>query len=241
MEQELLPIGQVAELLGVSIDTLRRWDDSGRFRPTTQSPGGHRLYSRRDVEIYLSDLFKLARDWVFNGVEPPLMYYCSNSAVFQSRLIKMQEKLRTVEDGDIKNIFSLVVAVAGEIGNNSFDHNLGNWPDTPGIFFGYDINKREVVLADRGQGVLKTLKRVRSSLTTDKDALEVAFTEIISGRSPEERGNGLKFVKNVVVDSLKKLLFQSGDAELKLEKGDDKLYINTPVQSFHGCIALINF
>ncbi len=85
-------------------------------------------------------------------------------------------------------LFSLLVSVAGEIGNNSFDHNLGLWPDTPGVFFGYDLNKKQIVLADRGVGVLKTLKRVRPGLARDADALEVAFTEVISGRAPERQG-----------------------------------------------------
>jgi molybdopterin-binding protein len=35
-------IGQAATLLGVSVDTVRRWADSGRL-PSTRSDGGHRL------------------------------------------------------------------------------------------------------------------------------------------------------------------------------------------------------
>ncbi|HEX9044154.1 MAG TPA: helix-turn-helix transcriptional regulator [Candidatus Limnocylindrales bacterium] len=37
-----LRIGQAAELLGVSIDTLRRWEADGRLS-TTRTPGGQRL------------------------------------------------------------------------------------------------------------------------------------------------------------------------------------------------------
>ena len=92
---------------------------------------------------------------------------------------------------------SLITAIVGEIGNNSFDHNLGNWPDMPGIFFSYTIRNKEVVLADRGQGILKTLKRVRTELTNSSAAMRVAFTETVSGRYPEARGNGLKFVKSI--------------------------------------------
>jgi len=55
------------------------------------------------------------------------------------------------------------------------------------------MRNRKVVLADRGQGVLTTLKRVRRELTNSSEAIRVAFTETISGRYPETRGNGLKF------------------------------------------------
>lgn len=41
-------IGQAAELLGVSIDTLRRWADDGRLT-TTRSEGGHRLVDAADL------------------------------------------------------------------------------------------------------------------------------------------------------------------------------------------------
>ncbi|TMD10117.1 MAG: MerR family DNA-binding transcriptional regulator, partial [Chloroflexi bacterium] len=34
-------MGQAAELLGVSPDTVRRWTDAGRL-PTVRSRGGHR-------------------------------------------------------------------------------------------------------------------------------------------------------------------------------------------------------
>lgn len=45
---------QVAELLGVSVDTIRRWCDEGRLE-TTRSSGGHRLVSGKDLARYLSD------------------------------------------------------------------------------------------------------------------------------------------------------------------------------------------
>jgi len=46
--------GQVAELLGVSVDTVRRWCDEGHLK-TTRSSGGHRLVSGKDLARYLSD------------------------------------------------------------------------------------------------------------------------------------------------------------------------------------------
>src|SRR3989344_1882100 len=158
-EQEFITIKEAAEMLGISIDTLRRWDKSGKLNPVKVSEAGYRLYSKSQIELYLNDLFNLAKDWVSKGTEIPSKLYCSNSAVFQTRLTQMQDLLVDVQE--LAPIFPLVVAAAGEIGNNSFDHNLGKWPDTPGIFFGYNIDKRQIVLADRGLGILSTLSRVR--------------------------------------------------------------------------------
>jgi hypothetical protein len=141
----------------------------------------------------------------------------------------------------LEKTFPLISAIVGEIGNNSFDHNLGNWTDIPGVFFGYDLNKREVVLADRGQGVLKTLQRVRPQLSSDEQALKVAFSEIISGRAPEARGNGLKFVKKIVTTNNFKLFFRTGSAELNLQRGTTDLHIKKEKNYLQGCIALINF
>jgi molybdopterin-binding protein len=41
-------LGQAAALLGVSVDTLRRWGDAGRVR-ITRSAGGHRLVEGADL------------------------------------------------------------------------------------------------------------------------------------------------------------------------------------------------
>ncbi len=238
-EQELITISEAAEILGVSIDTLRRWDKSGKLSPVKTSEAGYRLYSRIQTELFLNDLFSLAKDWLLRDAEIPSKFYCSNSAVFQTRLIRMQDLLAGVKE--LAAIFPLIVAVAGEIGNNSFDHNLGNWPDTPGIFFAYDIHKKSIVLADRGLGILTTLKRVKPELNDDEKALRVAFTEILSGRAPENRGNGLKFVRKIVLENPIGLLFQTGNAELILKKDSDALDIKNSMEPFRGCLALITF
>ncbi len=226
-------------MLGVSIDTLRRWDKSGKLSPVKISNAGYRLYSKPQLEIFLNDLFGLAKDWVLRGTEMPSKFYCSNSATFQTKLTQMQDLLIGVKE--LSAMFPLIVAVAGEIGNNSFDHNLGNWPDIPGIFFAYSIHKKSIVLADRGLGVLATLKRVRPELNTDKEALRVAFTEILSGRAPESRGNGLKFVRKIIAENPIGLLFQTGSAELVIAKENSELDIKSAQQPFRGCLALITF
>lgn len=44
---------QVAELLGVSVDTVRRWCDEGRL-PTARDEIGRRVVDGRDLAAYLS-------------------------------------------------------------------------------------------------------------------------------------------------------------------------------------------
>lgn len=240
--EPLISIGEAAMRLGVSIDTLRRWDKSGKLIATRKN--NIRYYLEKDIDVFLNELSVIAFDWVSaeKNTELPGMLYCQDSSIFQARLAKLQEAL--IRASISNSILSLLVAITGEIGNNSFDHNLGNWPDTPGIFFGYDVNKREIVLADRGQGILKTLQRVRSELKNYKEALSIAFTEVISGRSPEDRGNGLKFVRKIILSNPISLFFQSGDFQLGIngiagEKND--MEIKKSKQSIQGCFAIIKF
>ncbi len=49
-EAELLPIGEAARALGVSVDTLRRWERAGQL-VSVRTVGGHRRYLRRDLEV----------------------------------------------------------------------------------------------------------------------------------------------------------------------------------------------
>lgn len=51
--KEWLRLGEAADALGVSLNTLRRWTDSGRLA-CYRSPGGHRRYRRSHVEALLS-------------------------------------------------------------------------------------------------------------------------------------------------------------------------------------------
>ena len=238
--EEYLSIGDAAKLSDVSIDTLRRWDESGKFRAIRTS-GGHRVYRKHDIEIFLSDLLGIAYDWVSSSepLELPHSVYCQTSSIFQARLSKMQTVFGS--DPAIADYFSLFVAITGEIGSNSFDHNIGNWPDIQGILFAFDIHKKQIILADRGLGILQTLRRVRPNLASHAEALQVAFTEVVSGREPEGRGNGLKFVRKVMQDYPINLLFQTGDASLTLKNEEKDLKIVQVPKLIKGCLALITF
>jgi hypothetical protein len=92
----------------------------------------------------------------------------------------------------------LAISVAGEIGNNTFDHNLGQWRDVHVFWFECQVTggRLWMVLADRGQGIFQSLAGVHPGITDEEEALKAAFEKVISGRGPEQRGNGIKFVRS---------------------------------------------
>lgn len=187
------------------------------------------------------DLEKLAYKWTtiaVGDIDVSSDYYCQTRDIFQARLDKMMESLLKIKNFKKEDVY-LISAMVGEIGNNSFDHNLGKWTDIAGIFFGYETegDNLKIVLADRGQGVLKTLKQIKPDLKNDLEALKTAFTEKISGRAPENRGNGLKFVKENVKNKKMHLIFISGNAQAEL---NEKMEMKETKGSIKGCLAILS-
>lgn len=240
MKKEQLSIGEAAKLLGVTIQTLRRWDASGKLC-SKRSKGGHRYYQKEDLDLFREDLYALAFAWA-SSAQPgrlPENFYADIAPRFQARhssmgLLMERQQLLPLD------CVSLLVAIVGEIGDNAFTHNIGSWQDIPGIFFGYDLGKREVVIADRGRGLYATLKTVAPDMIDDKDALRVALTKFISGRAPEKRGNGLKYVRETVIEKGFHLQFQSGLAVARITK-EGGLQIETATTNVRGTIAKLTF
>ena len=52
-DQALIPIGEAARILGMSISTLRRWDREGHLKPVRLAPGGTRRYRRSDIDALI--------------------------------------------------------------------------------------------------------------------------------------------------------------------------------------------
>lgn len=237
---EKVRIGKAAEILSVTIQTLRNWEKSGKLR-AGRTKGGQRYYALNDLKRFLVDLEKLGWAWAASGQAPelPSEYYCERQDRFSSRLEKMGLLLQqSLED---ENLASLLTLVAGEIGDNAFAHNIGSWPDIPGIFFAYDLDKRLIVLADRGRGVRATLQRVRPAIRDDMDALKIAFTEIVSGRDPEQRGNGLKVVRKVCETQPIGLLFCSGLGIVRISRRPHIMQIEAANENIRGVYSVITY
>ena len=149
----------------------------------------------------MSNLFFEATNWFYSSDLSELIaskFLCQTRDVFQSRLDRFFRELLKI--GFSINESGLAVSVIGEIGSNTFDHNLGSWKDQPGCWFETTIegSVAYVIIADRGRGLFGSLKKVAPQLKTDQDAVDIGFEKIISGRAPEKRGNGLKYVRTVI-------------------------------------------
>jgi len=238
--KEFYTTKELADLLGVSRVAVFNRIKKGDIK--AQKMGRNFVIFKKDIgdlDVFLSNLFKIAKDWAVFHKEFPNQFYCEDSGAFQARVTKMGTLMMGNKDTNV--LFPSLTSIAGEIGNNSYDHNLGQWPDTPGIFFGYDLNKKQIVLADRGLGILKTLKRVRPELKDHEEALKMAFTEVVSGREPEARGNGLKYVRKIIAENPINLIFQTGNAKLILNGGTANLDIKTVKENISGCLVLITY
>lgn len=103
--------------------------------------------------------------------------------------------------GADENASSLIVSLLGELTNNCFDHNLGYWRDVPGCCVSWSIEKSVLTfcIADRGRGIVETLRPVVDEKLSSQETLQTAFEKIITGRAPENRGNGLKYVRRFIL------------------------------------------
>ena len=54
--EKYLSISQAAEILDVSPETLRRWDNSGKFKSSRHPINNYRVYSEEQVVNLVNDL-----------------------------------------------------------------------------------------------------------------------------------------------------------------------------------------
>jgi excisionase family DNA binding protein len=79
---DMLTIREVARLLHVHPNTLRRWSNNGRLRPYRINSRGDRRYKREEIAHFLAELNSQADDWQKNGGKPVLV--AANKASHQS-------------------------------------------------------------------------------------------------------------------------------------------------------------
>ncbi|HZP74089.1 MAG TPA: response regulator [Gaiellaceae bacterium] len=93
-EPDWLTLGQAAKFLGVAQSTIRKWSDHGRV-PAFYTPGGHRRYRRRDLELFL------ARSGPGGSTAGPVVLVVDDDSRIRSlvRLSLEQEGYTVVEAG----------------------------------------------------------------------------------------------------------------------------------------------
>lgn len=173
-------------------------------------------------EDILNTIDKIQKDANENNTD----YFCVSRDIFQARLDIFISRTNEY----------LISAIIGEIGSNTFDHNWEYKKGFPrGVYFNAD-EYQNIILADFGRGIRNSLLSVKQC-DSDLTALKVAFTEQISGRAPEQRGNGLKFVLESVKHKKWYLYFQSGNASCIIDNGINNF--SKEDFSFDGCIAIL--
>lgn len=88
----LLSIGQVANLLGLSITTLRRMDESGELKPACVTEGNHRRYTTDQIEEARQKLGKGPRQIQAN---------CVKMSDFRDAVIRLCDKVGADQDVNI--------------------------------------------------------------------------------------------------------------------------------------------
>jgi hypothetical protein len=164
------------------------------------------------------------------GKESQKEYFSETRDIFAARL----------QSFIIENKKYLEAAVIGEIGNNTFDHNfIFENNSLRGVYCNMAYQNQYTVLADFGRGIKQSLMDVLPSIQSDTEALEIAFTKQISGRSLEQRGNGLKFVSETIRQNNWHLFFQSGSGCCSIDNAGVNFF--TAADTLPGCLAIINF
>lgn len=117
----------------------------------------------------------------------------------------------------------LATTLIGELGNNTFDHNLGSWPtDVSGCIITAQnwpkLKKIQFAIADPGVGFLGSLKAAFPELKTDIEAIKKGMAGN-TGRIGEIRGNGLKLIQEwTIKDFCGKVSIQSGEGLVSVDK-----------------------
>lgn len=151
--------------------------------------------------------------------------HCRYRDEFSARLGKFISIFKNF--GLAENDARLITAIVGELGNNVFDHNLGNWPtDISGCFIAAQNypNKKilEFTIGDTGMGFLGSLKARFPGLKTDIEALLWGLAGN-TGRINEKRGNGLKTIQSWTIDNFRgNIYIHSGNGLVKIDENGIK-------------------
>ncbi len=136
-------------------------------------------------------------------------------------------------------------ALVGELGNNVFDHNLGNWPTTvSGCIIAAQhyptTHTIEIAVGDPGVGFYGSLKAAFPDVINDIEAIKLGLAGN-TGRIGEIRGNGLKLIQRWTLQNFAGIvMIHSGNGLVIVDKSGMK---DTKVNKILGTVAqfVINY
>jgi len=86
---KMVSISKVSELTGVTIKTLKIWDNEGKLKAKYRTPGGHRRYDLDDIEKYLGNNQQTQRNvFIYCRVSTKKQQEAGNLQRQKERLIK---------------------------------------------------------------------------------------------------------------------------------------------------------
>ena len=121
-DETRISIKDAAQMMGVSIDTLRRWDKDGRLPPAGRTLGGWRYYFLTDIRQLLGDLYKAKTasqaEWSA-AYNLPIKNH--SLSVGQRHLLKSraEEIARLADDGNFIRISLLITDMARILEENT--------------------------------------------------------------------------------------------------------------------------
>lgn len=165
-------------------------------------------------------------------------FYCQSRDQSAARLPKWLKHF--VSFGLSENSAAIVTAILGELTNNSFDHNLGRWHDPTGCIVTYEKRHDSLLIfvVDRGQGIISSLGSSLKGQFSKIEILKKAFEERISGRAPEKRGNGLKFVAKNIQLSNNSLFCYSQSASYTIGQDPNSIDVSDLPKDFGTLIQI---
>ena len=93
MQNQVLSIGEISSIFGISISTLRRWDKQRLLKPSFKTIGGHRRYYLEQVAKF----FGIGKSKKSNSEKRITITYARVSSSDQRADLKRQEKyLRSI-------------------------------------------------------------------------------------------------------------------------------------------------
>lgn len=169
--------------------------------------------------------------------------HCLYRDEFNARLGRFISMFKTfgLNESDAQRATALV----GELGNNVFDHNLGNWPtNISGCIIAAQhypsIRTIEIAVGDPGVGFYGSLKAAFPEIKNDIEAIKLGL-DGNTGRVGEKRGNGLKLIQQWTLQNFAgKVMIHSGNGLVIVDNTGMKEYT---VNRILGTIAqfMINY